>query len=321
MLATLERTQRLVEHVAAGGRVDAQAGVIRDVQILGRVSKNRRTYSEAALQQAASLTEGASVFLNHPHRREASAERDLAHKIGWLENVRVSGGAVRGDLHLLLTHPQAATVLEAAQKNPGLMGLSHCAEGSVKNSVVESVERVYSVDLVHNPATSRGLFEDAAMLPADSLGDSGPELSELETAWLDILRSDKTRAEKLRDAGIVLDAQASLDKVADEPTDEENQPAEPVAESHVPGNRRANFLDAVPRRYTGLGDMLGTSDAAKSDHASFVASLGERGGNAPTSYEILSAMGVEPSQRRRLVESEPELEFARTHEEFIRDLR
>lgn len=144
-------------------QVDREAGVIRNVKVLGRDSRNGRVYSDTALRQAARLYEGLGVNLNHPDRRETSIERPVQDGFGWLEGVRVGDDGVYGNLHYLKSHPHSAVIVEAAERNPRRFGLSHNAEGRVERrdgrTVVESIETVRSVDVVQNPATNRGLFE------------------------------------------------------------------------------------------------------------------------------------------------------------------
>ncbi len=143
--------------------VDRDAGVIRGVRVLGRHSRNGREYSDQALSEAARLYQGIGVNLNHADRRESSLERPVEAGFGWLEAVEVRADGVYGDLHFFKSHPQAAMIVEAAERNPRRFGLSHHAEGRVTRShgknVVESIERVRSVDMVQNPATNAGLFE------------------------------------------------------------------------------------------------------------------------------------------------------------------
>src|SRR5436190_9194410 len=147
--------------------VDRDAGVIRGVRVLGRRSRNGREYSDKALREAARLYQGIGVNLNHADRRESPLERPLERAVeagfGWLEAVEVRADGVYGDLHFFKSHPQAAMIVEAAERNPRRFGLSHHAEGHVARlngkNVVESIEHVRSVDMVQNPATNAGLFE------------------------------------------------------------------------------------------------------------------------------------------------------------------
>ena len=143
--------------------VERDAGVIRGVKVLGRQSRNRREYSDRALSEAARFYEGIAVNLNHPERREPASERPVEAGFGWLEAVEVRSDGVYGDLHFFKSHDRAELIAEAAERNPRRFGLSHNAEGTLVRkdgkTIVESVEKVRSVDIVQNPATNSGLFE------------------------------------------------------------------------------------------------------------------------------------------------------------------
>lgn len=143
--------------------VDREAGVIRGVKVLGRESKNGRTYSDGAMAQAAAIYEGLGVNLNHPDRKAPNVDRPVQDGFGWLESVTVKPDGVYGDLHFPKSHPYAGVISEIAERRPERFGLSHNAEGTTSirdgKTVVESIERVRSVDIVQNPATNGGLFE------------------------------------------------------------------------------------------------------------------------------------------------------------------
>jgi hypothetical protein len=145
-------------------RVDRDNKVIHDVKILGRQSRNGRVYSDQAMAEAAALYDGCDVNIDHPAEGENAASRRLADGFGALRNVRIEADAVFGDLHYFDQHPLAALVLERAERMPGSFGLSHNAAGRVSQRegqiVVEGIDRVLSVDLVRNPATTSGLFEE-----------------------------------------------------------------------------------------------------------------------------------------------------------------
>jgi len=164
-LATFPETVQLFERamVDYASRVDAERGVILGVRILGPKSANGYEYTPEAIREAPGLYEGIKVLYNHPPRSAPNAERVVDDVAGWLESVRVERGGLVGDLHLLLADPRAAKVLEAASKRPESFGLSHNASGRFgeRNGrrVVEAILSVRSVDLVADPATTRGLFE------------------------------------------------------------------------------------------------------------------------------------------------------------------
>jgi hypothetical protein len=149
--------------------IDKEAGIIRNVRILGRVSGNGREYSDRAMQQAATLYEGKGVNVNHPDRANPGVGRSVQDGIGQLRGVNVKPDGVYGDLHYLKSHPVAGILCESAERMPDRFGLSHNAVGdSVERGgkrIVESIENVRSVDLVQNPATNKSLFESQEQSP------------------------------------------------------------------------------------------------------------------------------------------------------------
>jgi hypothetical protein len=144
----------------AGCRVDREAGVIRGVRICGMRSNNGRSYPWGSGLTNHSIYEGRPV--NAGHNRSGGDVPPEA-RLGWLRNVRHDEGGPRADLHVLKSHRLAESVFEAAERNPGLYGLSHVAlcktRWSGGQEIIESIERVDSVDLVSDPATTRGLYE------------------------------------------------------------------------------------------------------------------------------------------------------------------
>ncbi|MBW3600568.1 MAG: hypothetical protein KY475_25310 [Planctomycetes bacterium] len=156
--------------ISPAARVDREAGVIRDVKVLGYASANGRRYSPEAVRRAVALYEGIRVNVDHPPPARAEAERPVAARFGVLKGVAAREDGLYGDLHYLRSHPLAELTAEAAERLPEALGLSHNAEGRVSQNggvtVVEEIVRVRSVDLVADPATTRSLFE------GESVGDS-----------------------------------------------------------------------------------------------------------------------------------------------------
>jgi len=144
-------------------QVDRDLGVIHGVKILGRESRNNRTYTESAMDQAAKFYEGIDVNIDHPDKRSPHDNRRMDEGIGVLRNIKRRGDGVYGDLHYLKSHPVTEMVLERAERMPNRFGLSHNADGRTVirkgREVVESIDSVESVDLVRNPATVNNLFE------------------------------------------------------------------------------------------------------------------------------------------------------------------
>jgi hypothetical protein len=143
-------------------RVDRAAGVIRGVKILGSESRNGRTYLPEALAQAVPLYENAKVNVNHPKPGPA-AGRDYQDRIGVIRNVVSQEGGLLADFHFNPKHVLAEQLLWDAQHAPENVGFSHNVEAQTVRRgdrvVVEAIVRVQSVDLVADPATTRGLFE------------------------------------------------------------------------------------------------------------------------------------------------------------------
>lgn len=147
----------------APGRVDRETGVIHGVKILGKTSLNGREYSDAALQDAAQRYAGMRVNIDHPEKQAIKSARGTMEQWGWLESIEVRDDGVFGDLHFLKTHPHTEPLLELAERRPDKFGLSHNADCSGylngRKQVIESVDKVRSVDVVQKPATTQGLFE------------------------------------------------------------------------------------------------------------------------------------------------------------------
>lgn len=158
-------TKSVTESVcySPNSKVDREQAVIRDVMILGKLAKNGREYSQQARLAAVPLYEGMSVNLNHPSREAIKTPRGIEEKWGWLQNVRATDDGVMGDLHYLKSHQYTEQLLELAERNPAQFGLSHNADCSgyrtEGKSIIESVDKVRSVDVVQRPATTSGLFE------------------------------------------------------------------------------------------------------------------------------------------------------------------
>jgi hypothetical protein len=145
--------------------VDRHAGVIRGVKILGLQSRNGRTYLPEALAEAVPLYEGAKVNVNHP-KGCPNAPRDYQERIGVIRGAVVRPGeGLFGDLHFNPKHALAEQLIWDAEHLPENVGFSHNVEARTSRSgdqvIVEAILRVQGVDLVADPATTRGLFESA----------------------------------------------------------------------------------------------------------------------------------------------------------------
>jgi len=164
-----EMLQEYVDSRGASVCVDRAAGVIHGVKILGLESRNGRSYLPEALAQAAPLYEGAKVNVNHP-KGSPLGPRDYQDRIGVIRNAAVRPGeGLFGELHFNPKHALAEQLAWDAEHAPENVGLSHNVEARTRRSgervAVEAILRVHSVDLVADPATTRGLFEAAEGTP------------------------------------------------------------------------------------------------------------------------------------------------------------
>lgn len=193
---------RVVEDAFIGAltvenRVDAEAGVIRGVKIVGVQSRNiGRTigcsadqfgdaankpysYDPEGLKAAVPLYEGKSVFSNHrPYTVDRStgqrvieqAERDNGQLVGWVQNCRFVDGppevaGIYGDFHVFKSNPLAPTLFESAERKPDAFALSHEAfskQPTVQRGaiVLPGIAVVDAIALVSGaPGTTSSLFE------------------------------------------------------------------------------------------------------------------------------------------------------------------
>jgi len=164
-------TETLLEYCDWRGlplRTDRAAGVIRGVKILGLRSRNGRYYPPETLRQAARLYEEAKVNVNHS-KSALGQPRDYQDRIGVIRNVRLDPDeGLFADFYFNPKHALAEQLLWDAEHAPENVGFSHNVEARVARRddqlVVEAITRVHSVDLVADPATTRGLFESQAGL-------------------------------------------------------------------------------------------------------------------------------------------------------------
>ncbi len=159
-------SEMLQEYVDSGSqalRVDQTTGVIRGVKLLGLASRNGRRYRENALAEAIRLYEGAKVNVNHPKGHPLSP-RDYQDRLGVIRGVQFRGGeGLFGDLHFNPKHALSEQLVWDAEHAPHNVGLSHNVLAQTsragEETIVEAITKVQSIDLVADPASTSGLFE------------------------------------------------------------------------------------------------------------------------------------------------------------------
>ena len=178
-------------------RVDREEGVLRGVKILGLSSRNGRQYLEGALQGAIALYDGAKVNVNHPKGSPLSP-RDYQDRIGMIRNVSLrKESGLYGDLHFNPRHALAEQLIWDAEHATENVGFSHNVLAHTArrdgDTIVEKITQVTSVDLVADPATTRGLFESREGGNADlnAVGDPSGLESQFKDLSCDQLRETR----------------------------------------------------------------------------------------------------------------------------------
>lgn len=178
--------------------VDRETGVIRGVKLLGLESQNGRTYLKETVARAAKLYEGAKV--NVDHGSDPKQQRSYSERIGVIENVQIDGGdgGLRGDFHANPKHALFEQLAWDAENAPGSVGFSHniMAKTTRRDGrvVVEEITRVQSVDLVADPATTRGLFEHQGDEESEANMPQDLTLASLKADHLGLVESIVTEA-------------------------------------------------------------------------------------------------------------------------------
>ncbi len=133
------------------------------VSLCGPNSANRRRYRrEAFAGNRINRYANRPVFLNHSQSR---AGRQYQDKIGTLENPRLrADGFPVADIAINSGHPFAEAFLWDATHKPNSIGMSHVANCATKVAAdgfeeIGEILSVESVDVVLDPATVAGLFE------------------------------------------------------------------------------------------------------------------------------------------------------------------
>lgn len=170
------KTQAIIEALdLTEAQLDLEQRTARQVIIKAGRSKNGRVYSDKLLQDAAPKFEGVQTYANHMSRSEKRErpERSTRDITGWLSGVEYREGALYATRHFART--QAGQDMWAlvedvvSGKAPAsLVGASIHAVGTasrVEKSddwIVESIERVLSVDDVTTPAAGGGFIAESA---------------------------------------------------------------------------------------------------------------------------------------------------------------
>ena len=171
------------------GPVDRDNCIVYGVKVLGFNSQNGRIYEQQAVQNAVSLYENAPV--NKDHKVDAPSFSD---RLGWLQNVRLKPDGLYADFKYNPHADGIESFLWFAENNGlGDVGFSHLVSGKYLidpdgTERVVRIDRVRSVDLVANPATTTTIFESEVPSKIKKLKDEGYPQDQAVAIALDMSR-------------------------------------------------------------------------------------------------------------------------------------
>lgn len=158
------RTVTIVESTKAfARREDAKVNnnVLKNVRILGFLSRNNRIYPREVIVKNIDKYEGAVVNIDHPVMEGA---RKYVDRFGRIKNVRMEQDGLFGDLVFNPEHPLAPSFKWWAENDPSAIGLSHNITAKTRYDgkgfeTITDIDKVVAVEVVSDPGTTNGLFE------------------------------------------------------------------------------------------------------------------------------------------------------------------
>lgn len=191
-----------------GAKINKETGVISGVRVLNPVSRNKRDYQPAAIKNVMELAEGARVFDQHSDKNTSS--RRVGDMVGVLRNPKIIENGVSADLQV---SAKANWLLEDAERMPESIMLSINARGRAHRApgsdrlIVESVEKLGSVDLVPIGGTTTSLFESYQEEEDGQVDYEKLTLAELRENRSDIVTEIEESAKKIATADSGKDGQ------------------------------------------------------------------------------------------------------------------
>ena len=137
--------------VTSGGVVKGVSILTGGVEAIGHGIHTDATTLKQLLSVASKFKDGVKVRAGHVS--------GVDRIIGMVRNFRIDGNHVRGDLHLLRSHPAYSHTMEVIQTQPGNIGLSISFSGTpeeIGGKKFVRVDDLLAVDLVDFPAANPG---------------------------------------------------------------------------------------------------------------------------------------------------------------------
>lgn len=180
----IDRCVESATYQTGGLKLDREAGIVSGVKVLGWSGKGgQRIYQRRAVEQALPLYDGVVVNLNHVKVSEtdmSQPNRSVTERFGRIINPEIREDGLYGDLKFNRKHYWADTFIGWVESDPGAIGLSHDAilQGPMLKDGkrnIESIPKVFSVDIVADPGSTHGLHEDATPDEPESEASTGME--------------------------------------------------------------------------------------------------------------------------------------------------
>mgnify|MGYP003655054714 CR=1 FL=1 len=270
---------------ASAGAIDAAAGVIRGVSLitegpaLGHGVQVDSTTLEQVKSAASTYSGGLKVKLDHSGGAGGGAG-------GFIDNLRIEGSKLLGDLNLLENSPHRDYILEIASKIPDTFGLSIAFAGPSelaqdKKTILQRCSEIYSVDIVSEPAANpTGFF--ARKLKQFQPGPDGAEPPTIDIE-IELPMNEDTKkaiAGMIESAVMGLgDRLSKLESAMPKPEDKPAAMPAPVVSAEVaaPAKVAAKFEELVSAKASELkGDKAAAITFCIKNHASEYAAFRTR---------------------------------------------
>ena len=247
-------------------KVDREHGVIQGVKLVGTVSKKGREYPKEVLAKAIPLYEGTRVNVDHV---DPGQRRSLRDRIGLVKNVALREDGLYGDFHFNPKHQLAEQIAWDAENAPQNLGFSHDTRGCSRNRggrvIVESIDKVLSVDLVANPATTTGLFEseDNTQQEEEGMDLSKLTLQELRESRDDLVKTILTEADEGKQ---VVELKTQIKTLQEAIDGYKAKEAAAVLQEAIAGELKASGLDPSNKTHCSevfLEDLTSTTDPVR----------------------------------------------------------
>jgi hypothetical protein len=150
--------------MAYSAKIDAENGIIYSVVVMskGEAKGHNLMLDDKSIDGFLALCQASSDGVKIRFGKDHDAGADDIN--GALKNFRREGDKIFADMHLLKSDANYAKLIEMAQKMPNQFGLSAsttATEELIGHEKFVRFSEVQSVDIVSNPAATKGLFFSA----------------------------------------------------------------------------------------------------------------------------------------------------------------